>query len=210
MEGSLRTSSYEDRDGNQAVQDRGRRQQHPADRKRARARQRGAAAPWRPSSRTSRRPFSALDAKARLEQPPMAAQSCTMRSASTLFVTHDQEEALELADRIVVINKGVIERQGTPPTCTTIPPMPSCSQLSGQRKRVPRSETPTARRASVSSPRRWCSAGCGRNPATFEGVIQDVRIRGPLVAIEVSIVGHAMPRTAELPREDAKRWGWSR
>jgi sulfate transport system ATP-binding protein len=33
---------------------------------------------------------------------------------TTIFVTHDQEEALELADRVAILNKGVIEQVGTP------------------------------------------------------------------------------------------------
>lgn len=33
---------------------------------------------------------------------------------TSIFVTHDQEEALEVADRVVVINQGKIEQEGTP------------------------------------------------------------------------------------------------
>ena len=59
-------------------------------------------------------PFSALDAKVRLELRRWLRKLHDEIHITTLFVTHDQEEALELADRIVVINKGVIEQQGTP------------------------------------------------------------------------------------------------
>ena len=59
-------------------------------------------------------PFSALDAKVRQELRRWLRKLHDEIHVTSIFVTHDQEEALELADRIVVINKGRIEQQGTP------------------------------------------------------------------------------------------------
>ncbi|MEI6756497.1 MAG: sulfate ABC transporter ATP-binding protein [Chlorobium sp.] len=59
-------------------------------------------------------PFSALDAKVRQELRRWLRKLHDEIHVTSIFVTHDQEEALELADRIVVINKGKIEQQGTP------------------------------------------------------------------------------------------------
>ncbi|ABB24412.1 sulfate/molybdate ABC transporter ATP-binding protein [Pelodictyon luteolum] len=59
-------------------------------------------------------PFSALDAKVRQELRRWLRKLHYDIHVTSIFVTHDQEEALELADRIVVINKGRIEQQGSP------------------------------------------------------------------------------------------------
>ncbi len=59
-------------------------------------------------------PFSALDAKVRQELRRWLRKLHEEIHVTSIFVTHDQEEALELADRIVVVNKGRIEQEGTP------------------------------------------------------------------------------------------------
>ena len=59
-------------------------------------------------------PFGALDAKVRKELRRWLRQLHDQIPVTTLFVTHDQEEALEVADRIVVMNEGEIEQIGTP------------------------------------------------------------------------------------------------
>jgi sulfate transport system ATP-binding protein len=59
-------------------------------------------------------PFGALDAKVRKELRRWLREIHDRTGHTTLFVTHDQEEALELADRIVVMNDGRIEQVGTP------------------------------------------------------------------------------------------------
>ncbi len=59
-------------------------------------------------------PFGALDAKVRVELRRWLRQLHDDTGHTTLFVTHDQEEALELADRVVVFNAGRIEQVGTP------------------------------------------------------------------------------------------------
>src|SRR5215468_43089 len=59
-------------------------------------------------------PFSALDAVTRLELRREIRSLLRKMDIPALFITHDQEEALELADRIVVLNKGRIEQIGAP------------------------------------------------------------------------------------------------
>ena len=59
-------------------------------------------------------PFGALDAKVRGELRAWLRRIHDETGYTTLFVTHDQEEAIELADRIVVFNQGHIEQVGTP------------------------------------------------------------------------------------------------
>ncbi|WP_322009186.1 sulfate ABC transporter ATP-binding protein [Paraburkholderia sp. J12] len=59
-------------------------------------------------------PFGALDAKVRKELRSWLRRLHDDLHISTIFVTHDQEEALEVADRIVVLNRGHVEQVGSP------------------------------------------------------------------------------------------------
>ncbi|HEV8310797.1 MAG TPA: putative 2-aminoethylphosphonate ABC transporter ATP-binding protein [Methylomirabilota bacterium] len=59
-------------------------------------------------------PLSALDAKVRVYLRHEIKQLQRRLGVTTIMVTHDQEEALTMADRIVVMNRGVIEQIGTP------------------------------------------------------------------------------------------------
>lgn len=59
-------------------------------------------------------PFGALDAKVRKELRRWLRRLHDELHVTSIFVTHDQEEALEVADRVVVINQGQIEQEGTP------------------------------------------------------------------------------------------------
>ncbi len=59
-------------------------------------------------------PFGALDAKVRLELREWIRKLHKDKSITSIFVTHDQEEALDLADRVIVLQKGKVEQIGTP------------------------------------------------------------------------------------------------
>lgn len=59
-------------------------------------------------------PFSALDAKIRAQMREELKKIQSELGITIVFVTHDQEEAMTLSDRIVVMNKGVFEQIGTP------------------------------------------------------------------------------------------------
>lgn len=59
-------------------------------------------------------PFSALDTKVKRELHRWLIEFHHEIQLTTLFVTHDQEEAMEIADRVVVMNKGIIEQIGVP------------------------------------------------------------------------------------------------
>ena len=58
-------------------------------------------------------PFGALDAKVRKELRRWLRRLHDEMHITTLFVTHDQEEALELADQLVLMNKGKVEQAGS-------------------------------------------------------------------------------------------------
>ena len=59
-------------------------------------------------------PFSALDAKIRQQMREELRKIQTDLNITVVFVTHDQEEAMALSDRVIVMNKGTIEQVGSP------------------------------------------------------------------------------------------------
>src|SRR6187549_2039676 len=69
-------------------------------------------------------PFGALDARVRQELRRWLRRLHDDIHLTSVFVTHDQEEALELADRVAVMNHGVIEQDGTPDDVVERPATP--------------------------------------------------------------------------------------
>jgi sulfate/thiosulfate transport system ATP-binding protein len=69
-------------------------------------------------------PFGALDAKVRQELRRWLRRLHAEIHLTSVFVTHDQEEALELANRVVVMNEGKIEQDGTPDEVVEHPATP--------------------------------------------------------------------------------------
>ncbi len=59
-------------------------------------------------------PFGALDAKVRKELRHWLRQFHEEAHVTTLFVTHDQDEAFELADRVAILSEGNVQQIGNP------------------------------------------------------------------------------------------------
>ncbi len=76
-------------------------------------------------------PFGALDAKVRLELRSWLRQLHDEVHVTSVFVTHDQEEAMAVADEIVVMNHGKIEQVGTPSEIYDRPATPFVMQFIG-------------------------------------------------------------------------------
>ena len=69
-------------------------------------------------------PFAAIDAKVRLELRTWLREMITKLHITSIFVTHDQDEAIEVADDIIVTNQGRVEQAGTPPELYANPATP--------------------------------------------------------------------------------------
>ena len=76
-------------------------------------------------------PFGALDAKVRKELRRWLRRLHDEMHVTSVFVTHDQEEAMEVADRIVVMNQGRIEQDGAPDEVYDHPATPFVLQFLG-------------------------------------------------------------------------------
>ncbi len=77
-------------------------------------------------------PFAALDAKVRKELRGWLKEMIGRVGLTTVFVTHDQEEALELADEIFIINQGKVEQSGSPLEIYKSPRTPFVASFIGE------------------------------------------------------------------------------
>lgn len=82
-------------------------------------------------------PLSALDAQVRLHLRDQLRQLQRSLGVTTIMVTHDQDEALAMADRIVVMNQGVIEQVGTPEQVFSRPASPFVAGFLGDMNFIP-------------------------------------------------------------------------
>ena len=159
-------------------------------------------------------PFGALDAKVRVELRRWLRRIHDETGFTTVFVTHDQEEALELADRVVVMNRGRIEQDAAPDTVYAEPATPfvfdflgRSNQLAGQ---VHGGDFRAAGDAGVLAAPRFASG-----PATLFVRPHDIAVVAPgaglpatvaavrrlagRVILEAELAGQARPVEVDLP-----------
>ncbi len=88
-------------------------------------------------------PLSNLDAKLRIEMRAEIRRIHGMLGCSTIYVTHDQEEALSLADRILVLIDGQMRQLGTPEELYSRPATADVAEFMGYRNLLASTATPT-------------------------------------------------------------------
>jgi sulfate transport system ATP-binding protein len=158
-------------------------------------------------------PFGALDAKVRKELRRWLRHLHNEMGMTTVFVTHDQEEALELADRVVVMGQGKIEQVGTPSDIYTNPATPFVFEFLGSGNRLPcrvvdgRVEMPGL----TVDPAFWPGFSNGEGmayirphdieiaPSIGTGEVKFVSITGPTVKLEVAFAELETPIEVEMP-----------
>lgn len=77
-------------------------------------------------------PFAAIDAKVRKELRAWLRETINKVGITSIFVTHDQDEAVEIADEIVITNRGRIEQIGTPVEIYKNPTSPFAARFIGE------------------------------------------------------------------------------
>ncbi|MFV0528272.1 MAG: ABC transporter ATP-binding protein [Lachnospiraceae bacterium] len=77
-------------------------------------------------------PFAAIDAKVRQELRSWLKEMIHKVGITSIFVTHDQDEAFEVADEIIITNHGQVEQKGTPIEIYKNPATPFVAQFIGQ------------------------------------------------------------------------------
>lgn len=82
-------------------------------------------------------PFAAIDAKVRQELRSWLKQTIHKLGITSIFVTHDQDEAVEVADEIIITNRGRIEQVGVPIEIYQSPKSPFVAKFIGESVQVP-------------------------------------------------------------------------
>lgn len=166
-------------------------------------------------------PFGALDAKVRKELRRWLRRLHDELHITSIFVTHDQEEALEVADRVVVINKGKIEQIGTPQEVYDKPVSPFVYQFLGNVNQFDSQIHEGAAKIAGVNLKLDTHHDTQNSPALafvrphdieiynapkedrvgFEAIVRYVNAVGPLVKVELERADHTELIEAELTQE---------
>jgi len=161
-------------------------------------------------------PFGALDATVRKSLRKELRRVHDATGVTTIFVTHDQEEALELADRVAILNKGAIEQVGSP---DQVHDQPATSFVCGFVGEANGFEGQVGDGQFAAGPLRLPAAGVSAGPARayvrphdlvldengFEVRIQRVHVQGALATVSATTVD-GRPIEISASRADAARF----
>ncbi len=149
-------------------------------------------------------PFGALDAQVRKDLRRWLRQLHQEIHVTSIFVTHDQEEALELADRVVIMNAGRIEQIGTPGEVYESPATPFVLRFLGTVNPFPALAngpfSPAANEVFV-RPHEITVDVHPPSESSIKGRVERIQLIGPIVRIEVRSAAREAPIEIELSRE---------
>jgi sulfate transport system ATP-binding protein len=164
-------------------------------------------------------PFGALDAQVRHELRRWLRRLHTELHFTSIFVTHDQQEAIEVADTIVVLNRGRIEQSGVPGDVYDLPRSAYVHRFLGQVNELrvewregraylgpvdissdPALQPPGAGLVALIRPHEIDVVGEAKG---WRATVRDVRVIGPIVRLEICADGRPPnePLEAEISRE---------
>ncbi|MCL4559413.1 MAG: ABC transporter ATP-binding protein [Chloroflexi bacterium] len=154
-------------------------------------------------------PLSALDAKIRVELRLEIRRIQQTMAITTIYVTHDQEEALSLSDRVVVMSQGHIEQIGAPTDIYNDPSTEFVAQFVGQLNMIPVTEVdlrkgtcilagqrvkfePSPNQIISSEPRlairpEELHLGTGEGRNALQGRVESVQFLGSVVRLRVHV-----------------------
>src|SRR2546423_3031105 len=169
-------------------------------------------------------PFGALDAKVRQELRQWLRRLHEEIHVTSIFVTHDQEEAFEVADRVVVLNQGRIEQIGKPDEVYDHPATPfvynflgSANRFRGRiqdgRLRLGESEFHLPEHASVKDaaavayvrPHEIKVRAQSNGPSSIAATVKHVNSAGPLVHLELERADDGSRVVVELTKEESRQ-----
>lgn len=125
-------------------------------------------------------PLSALDAKVRVKLRAEIRRIQKKLGITTILVTHDQEEALTMADKIVVMNNAVIEQVGTPKEIYNVPKTAFTANFIGTMNLYQQDKMLLGVRPEMIEITRTARAG---DAGYCRGIIEEIEFRGALTRI---------------------------
>ncbi|MDR3507301.1 MAG: sulfate/molybdate ABC transporter ATP-binding protein [Caulobacteraceae bacterium] len=159
-------------------------------------------------------PFGALDATVRKSLRRELRRIHDATGVTTIFVTHDQEEALELADRVAILNKGQIEQVGAPQEVHDNPASAFVCGFVGEANRLVGEVTQGRfRSGAIQVPAPGVAPGAasayirpydivaGAPGEGFEATVRRIVLHGPVARVETVLDG-GQPIEASFARED--------
>ncbi|MCL1989516.1 MAG: ABC transporter ATP-binding protein [Defluviitaleaceae bacterium] len=152
-------------------------------------------------------PFAAIDAKVRKELRAWLRETITKVGITSIFVTHDQEEAVEVADEIIITHQGQIEQKGTPIDIYRNPKTPFAAKFVGESTEIsayhqlPGFEQVDGFDRAVIRPEfvRMTKVAKEIYPhASGRGVIEDIFFRGNALEVRVDLSGEKITAYQQL------------
>lgn len=147
-------------------------------------------------------PFAAIDAKIRLELRSWLREMITQLGITSIFVTHDQDEAIEVADDIIVTNEGRIEQSGSAQKLYSEPETPFVARFIGNSVQVDnyyefKSFSETEKNAAGIIRPEFVSVYKMTEKVKYErsadkGIVRDIIFRGSSIEVKVEIHGNLL------------------
>ncbi len=157
-------------------------------------------------------PFAAIDAKVRKDLRKWLKDMIQKVGITSIFVTHDQEEAVEVADDIIIINEGKLEQMGSPITIYKNPKTPFVAQFIGTSTilenlsgfkgygDIPEGKKVIVRPEFVEAFKSDNKKFANLMDAVDEGVIENVVFRGSYLELTLSVNGVRLTTNRSLER----------
>lgn len=161
-------------------------------------------------------PFAAIDAKTRKELRTWLKQMIAKVGITSIFVTHDQEEAVEVADEIIIVNEGKIEQAGTPVEIYKRPKTAFVSQFIGTSvvlddfhgfggfQNLPKGSQVMIRPEFVEAFKSDNQKFQSLLPCSEEGVISEIAFRGSYLELTLKVNGIFLNTNRSLERRPVK------
>jgi len=151
-------------------------------------------------------PFGALDARVRKDLRRWLRSFHTELGVTTIFVTHDQQEALELADTVVVMNQGQIEQIGSPQQVYDHPASPFVYEFLGDVNRVRKPGRPDL---FYVRPHEVRVLFAGDSTAELHAKVEHLFAAGPSARLTLRVIDSKETLDADMTRQQLDEMGLS-